>query len=105
MTNWVFNLILAQVSPIALAGIGIKYFYCFFCFNFIAGICFWVFYPETKGYTLEEIDEVFGDQKVPHALQEPEAAARVMAKDFDKVTRGEMQHVEQKYPNSESLEK
>jgi hypothetical protein len=30
---------------------------------------------ETKGKTLEQMDELFGDQLVPHALEDPKGAA------------------------------
>lgn len=35
---------------------------------------------ETKGKTLEQMDELFGDQLVPHALEDPQAAAIAMEK-------------------------
>lgn len=73
-TNWLVNLIFAQFSPIALTKIGFKYFYVFFVFNVIAFLCFWFFYPETKGRTLEQMDVLFGDQLVPHALEDPQGA-------------------------------
>jgi hypothetical protein len=73
-TNWIVNLIFAQFSPEALTSIGFRYFYVFFCFNLVAAICYFVFYPETKGRTLEQIDELFGDALVPHALKDPIAA-------------------------------
>lgn len=74
-TNWVINLIFAQFSPAALTKIGFRYFYVFFVFNLIAGLCYWFFYPETMGRTLEQMDVLFGDQLVPHALEDPEGAA------------------------------
>ncbi|KAF2854217.1 general substrate transporter [Plenodomus tracheiphilus IPT5] len=80
-TNWTVNLIFAQFSPQALSTIEFKYFYVFFVFNIIAFVCYWFFYPETKGRTLEQMDELFGDQLVPHALQNPAAAAAAMEKD------------------------
>lgn len=80
-TNWTVNLIFAQFSPQALTTIEFKYFYVFFCFNLIAFLCYWFFYPETKGKTLEQMDELFGDQLVPHAMQDPAAAEAVMEKD------------------------
>lgn len=80
-TNWAVNLIFAQFSPQALSSIEFKYFYVFFVFNVIAFICYWFFFPETKGRTLEQMDEVFGDQLVPHALTNPAAAAAAMEKD------------------------
>lgn len=44
-------------------------------------LCYYFFYPETKGRTLEQIDELFGDQLVPHALEDPEAAQAAMEKE------------------------
>ncbi|WAO97362.1 MFS domain-containing protein [Fusarium falciforme] len=70
-TNWLVNLVFAQFSPSALSHIGFRYFYVFFVFNLIAFLCFWLFYPETKGRTLEQMDVLFGDQLVPHALDDP----------------------------------
>ncbi|GAB5592362.1 hypothetical protein Unana1_07262 [Umbelopsis nana] len=64
VTNWIFNLIFAQVSPIALAKVGYKYFYAFMVFNLISGTCFLYLFPETKGRTLEQIGQLFGDQIV-----------------------------------------
>jgi hypothetical protein len=32
----------------------------------------------TKGKTLEQMDTLFGDQLVPHALEDPDAAAAAM---------------------------
>lgn len=71
----------AQFSPQALSTIEFKYFYVFFVFNVIAFACYWFFFPETKGKTLEQMDELFGDQLVPHAMQDPAAAAAAMEKD------------------------
>ncbi|KAH7165171.1 general substrate transporter [Dactylonectria macrodidyma] len=73
-TNWVVNLVFAQFSPSALTKIEFRYFYVFFVFNLIAFLCYWFFYPETKGRTLEQMDVLFGDQLVPHALDDPQGA-------------------------------
>lgn len=58
-TNWVLNLILAQCSPIALTHIGSKYFYVFVGFTWAAAVLVWVWYPETIGHSLEEVQGVF----------------------------------------------
>ncbi|KAH6651513.1 general substrate transporter [Truncatella angustata] len=76
-SNWVVNLVFAQFSPAALAKLGFGYFYVFFAFNLIALVCYWFFYPETKGRTLEQMDVLFGDQLVPHALDDPVGAAAI----------------------------
>lgn len=51
--------ILAFVNPVALDNIGWHYYIVFCCF--LASICVitWFLFPETKGYSLEEIAEVF----------------------------------------------
>ncbi|ATZ56818.1 hypothetical protein BCIN_14g00500 [Botrytis cinerea B05.10] len=74
LTNWCLGLLLGQTGPLALANIGFKFFYVFFVFNILAAACYWIFYPETKGKTLEQMDELFGDQLVPHALVDPTGA-------------------------------
>ncbi|KAK8120031.1 general substrate transporter [Apiospora kogelbergensis] len=79
-TNWTVNLIFAQFSPAALANIGFRYFYVFFALNLVAFTCYWFFFPETKGRTLEQMDELFGDQLVPHAMQDETAAAIALEK-------------------------
>ncbi|KAI9488488.1 general substrate transporter [Zychaea mexicana] len=64
VTNWIFNLIFAQISPIALEAVGYRYFYAFMAFNIVTGTCFWIFYPETRGKTLEQMGELFGDEVI-----------------------------------------
>jgi hypothetical protein len=76
----------SQRSPIGVSILssrrGFRFFYAFFVFNICAALCYVFFFPETKGKTLEQMDQLFGDQVVPHALQEPEAAQEVMEKRF-----------------------
>ncbi|KAH8587958.1 general substrate transporter [Bisporella sp. PMI_857] len=86
LTNWCLNLIFAQCAPIALDKMGFKFFYFFFAFNIVATLCYTFFYPETKGKTLEQMDELFGDQLVPHALEDPEGAAAAMEEKFQTAT-------------------
>ncbi|KAI9154884.1 High-affinity glucose transporter [Paramyrothecium foliicola] len=76
-TNWTVNLVFAQFTPIALTNIGFAYFYVFFAMNIVAFLSYWFFFPETKGRTLEQMDELFGDQLIPHALEDPEGAMAV----------------------------
>ena len=59
-SNWAMNVVLSQISPIGLSRLGWKFFLVFVVTNIInATIAYFVF-VETKGLTLEEIDEVFG---------------------------------------------
>jgi MFS transporter, SP family, sugar:H+ symporter len=69
MTNWLWNGIIAFCFPILFAAVGK---YVFFLFGGCCVLMFvWALFciPETKGKTLEEIDEVFGDNL---AIQERE---------------------------------
>jgi len=91
-TNWSLNLVFAQCAPIALADIGFKFFYFFFAFNAVAVVCYIFFYPETNGRTLEQMDQLFGDQIVPHALQDAAAAEVAMGEKFN--ISGAINHVE-----------
>ncbi|KAK5213832.1 hypothetical protein LTR99_010373 [Exophiala xenobiotica] len=56
-TGLLFN----QLSPKAFAHIGWRYYAVFVVCDAVAALTFFLIYPETKGKTLEEIAEVFGD--------------------------------------------
>ncbi|OJJ51676.1 hypothetical protein ASPZODRAFT_148918 [Penicilliopsis zonata CBS 506.65] len=55
-TNWSFNLLFTQCSPLALSHLGYKYLYCFVAFNFLAAALVWLFFPETRGLSLDVDD-------------------------------------------------
>ncbi|KAH8157046.1 hypothetical protein CIB48_g11200 [Xylaria polymorpha] len=57
--NWFWNMVLAFVVPPLLHGINWKMYMIFATFNGLACIHMTFWAPETKGYTLEEMDEVF----------------------------------------------
>ena len=54
-------------------------------------LCYYFFYPETRGKTLEQMDELFGDQLVPHVLDNPEKARIILE---NKQVRTEVVHDE-----------
>lgn len=62
-SNWLFNFLLAEVTPIGFASIGYRYYIVYACISAFACVCFTLFYPETRGRTLEEIDEIFEQSK------------------------------------------
>jgi hypothetical protein len=63
---------------LALTAVGFRFFFAFFVFNLCAVLCYIFFYPETKGRTLEQMGQLFGDQLVPGALKDPQGAAKAM---------------------------
>jgi sugar porter (SP) family MFS transporter len=58
-TNWIFNFALAWAVPPGLKHISYRTYFIFASFNAAAFIHVFFCYPETKGRTLEEIEEVF----------------------------------------------
>ncbi|KAJ8096521.1 general substrate transporter [Lipomyces tetrasporus] len=62
--NVVINVLLNQVSPIAFANIEWKYYSIFIATNLVSAVLVFLYFPETKGKTLEEINELFGDEVI-----------------------------------------
>ncbi|KAM5347716.1 hypothetical protein ACJ41O_007540 [Fusarium nematophilum] len=65
-TVWLFNFVVGVATPPMIEDIGFGVYIFFGSWCFLAGV--WAFFlvPETKGKTLEQMDEIFGD----HAGQE-----------------------------------
>jgi sugar porter (SP) family MFS transporter len=58
-SNWVFNFALAYAVPPGLASISFNVYFIFATCNVLAFFHVLFMYPETKGRTLEEVEEVF----------------------------------------------
>ncbi|OJJ40188.1 hypothetical protein ASPWEDRAFT_55674 [Aspergillus wentii DTO 134E9] len=56
-------IVLAFVNPIALGRIGWKYYIFFCCFDVLVLGVTWFMFPETKGYSLEDIKVVFDGKR------------------------------------------
>jgi MFS family permease len=63
--NWIFNFMLAEVSPTAFDSIGFKYYFVYGSTSFALFIALIFLYPETLNRTLEEIDDIFIQAKGP----------------------------------------
>ncbi|KAH7312708.1 MFS transporter [Stachybotrys elegans] len=59
--SFIIQVILAQASPTALEEVGWRYYFFFIVMNLCTVIMVYFFFPETKGRSLEEVSEVFGD--------------------------------------------
>ena len=58
-SDWIFNYLIVQITPISISNIRWKTYLIFFVLNIVFGITVWLFYPETSGRTLEEMDEIY----------------------------------------------
>ncbi|KAL4889798.1 general substrate transporter [Aspergillus ambiguus] len=76
-TVWVFNFLLAQVTPVGFDTINNRYYIIFAVINAFMIPCVFFFFPETKGRSLEEIDEIFAQSK---SIFDPPKVARRMAR-------------------------
>ncbi|KAI3615132.1 sugar transporter [Moniliophthora roreri] len=59
-SNWMNNFIVGQVTPAMIKNITFGTFIFFGAFSLMGGLFILFFVPETKGVTLEEMEEVFG---------------------------------------------
>ncbi|KAJ7195653.1 general substrate transporter [Mycena pura] len=67
--NWACNVLISQVSPLGMSRLQYRFYILFVCTNIANALIVFFFFPETKGKSLEEMDAVFGDQVIPHALE------------------------------------
>ncbi|KAJ9067830.1 hypothetical protein DSO57_1035152 [Entomophthora muscae] len=58
-SNWGFNYLISSCSPFLMDSITWGLYIIFACFCAIMTIAIYFFYPETRGYSLEEIDTLF----------------------------------------------
>jgi hypothetical protein len=85
--NVLINIVFNQVSPIAFSNVGYKYYSLFICTNIVGAITVFLYFPETKGKTLEEIGHIFGDDVVVADLQQ--AREKIEATDVEMVEQVE----------------
>lgn len=57
--DWIFNYMIVQITPIMVGNIGWKSYMVFFALNFAHGIIVFLFFPETSGRSLEEMDAMY----------------------------------------------
>lgn len=93
-TQWLFNFVVSRAVPPMLVNLGVGGFgtYIFFaCFCFTMAIFVWFFIPETKGLSLESMNELFGFQET---LDTKRADLETASTSDNKAT-GEITEVEQ----------
>ncbi|OAL36121.1 hypothetical protein AYO20_04535 [Fonsecaea nubica] len=61
--SWLFNFLVAEVTPVAFTDIGYRYFIVYAALNAAFVPVIYFFFPETAGRSLEELDEIFAASK------------------------------------------
>ncbi|KAM3073397.1 hypothetical protein ACMFMG_004703 [Clarireedia jacksonii] len=75
-TQWLFNFVVAKAVPTMLvtvgrAGYGTYFIFGTFCFSMFFFV--WFIIPETKGVSLEKMDELFGNPDLLHQKHDEES--------------------------------
>ncbi|PYH37575.1 sugar transporter [Aspergillus neoniger CBS 115656] len=60
-THWLFNFVIAEITPIVFATIRWRYYIVYAVIGFSVAFMVYFVFPETKGRSLEEMDRLFGD--------------------------------------------
>lgn len=104
MTSFAFNTMIGQVTPVALAAIGWRYYLVFIVCDVVNALFFYLFLPETKKLSLEAMDDLFANSPwiVPGSKWRPpleldvdklaakkEAVAQLSAEDQAPIPRAE----------------
>ncbi|TKA51135.1 hypothetical protein B0A53_05953 [Rhodotorula sp. CCFEE 5036] len=100
-TNWTFNFILSMTTPLAFHNIRYGVYFLYASFNIMAATQVWFMFRETKGYSLEQIDEVFARGHPFKAWQVPQDM--VPTKDLQKDLEG--RHLDDAHVDSQLEEK
>ena len=78
-------IILAFVNPIALDNIGWHYYIVFCCLLAVFFVVTYFLFPETKGYSLEEIAEVFDGPRKPNTFHQDSLSEGSKVEDGDRM--------------------
>ncbi|EPS27052.1 hypothetical protein PDE_01993 [Penicillium oxalicum 114-2] len=87
-TVWAFTFLLAQVTPLGFATIEYRYYIIFAVLNAVIVPSIYFFFPETKGFSLEEIDAIFEQSnnifdppRIARAMQQAQAKGAFLKKE------------------------
>jgi hypothetical protein len=75
---------IVQITPISIENIGWRTYIIFAVLNALWVPLIFLFFPETKGLELEDVDHLFGGEDVIRAVDEKTDAAVVMMESVDK---------------------
>ncbi|QRD87596.1 sugar and other transporter-domain-containing protein [Aspergillus flavus] len=74
-TNWAFNFMVVEITPIGIKTLGWKFYIIWTVFNFSSIPLIYFFYPETPNRPLEDIDRFFIENKGLLIIRNPDATS------------------------------
>ncbi|WOO83298.1 Sugar transporter STL1 [Vanrija pseudolonga] len=92
-SNWIWNFVVVEITPISLHSIGYKTYIYFAIFNALFVPLIYFFYPETRQLSLENVDLLFTGPKVlmhlPEELRVPEPVVSTTSPQPDVEKKGD----------------
>ena len=89
-SNWLFNFLVAEITPIAFTNIGWKYYLVFVCTNSLSVVMWYLFAPENRNRSLEDIDGIWLNAKNPiNAVKVAKELPQGYAEEHDISAKGE----------------
>lgn len=74
-TNWIVNFAVVEVTPPGIASLGWRFYIIWTVLNLSFVPVVYLFYPETAGRTLEDVDRFFADNGDVFVFRDPDATA------------------------------
>lgn len=75
--HWLFNFVIARSAPYMIANIGYGTYFVFAGISTLSVVWVYLFVPETKGLSLEDMDRIFGSPDAVRSLDDAMAEAGV----------------------------
>ncbi|KAH7193696.1 general substrate transporter [Fusarium flagelliforme] len=82
--NWIFNYMIVQITPISINNIGWRTYIIFAVLNTLWVPLIFLFFPETKGLELEDVDQLFGGEDIIRNLDEKNHGTVTMLESVDR---------------------
>lgn len=70
VTFYLTNILWNSPATVAMRNIGWRFYLLFVCISAVGAIAVWVLLPETRGLTLEEMGEKFGEEPQTQRIQD-----------------------------------
>ncbi|KAM3075265.1 hypothetical protein ACMFMG_007291 [Clarireedia jacksonii] len=75
-TNWIFNFMVVEITPIGIESLQWRFYIIWTVFNAVFVPVVYLFYPETSDRTLEDIDRLFRENNSIIVCNQPDAISR-----------------------------